>query len=61
MHIGGIELVKVRENLWEIPATGKMKVPGRVYISQKMIERGLRDDEACCNGSHPISRSTSGN
>ena len=46
MNIGGIELVKVRENLWEIPATGKMKVPGRVYISQKMIERGLRDDEA---------------
>jgi tRNA-splicing ligase RtcB len=46
MNIGGIELVKVRENLWEIPATGKMKVPGRVYISQKMIERGLKDDEA---------------
>ena len=46
MHIGGIELVKVRENLWEIPAAGNMKVPGRVYISQKMIEKGLRDDEA---------------
>ncbi len=46
MNVGGIELVKVRENLWEIPATGKMKVPGRVYISQKMIEKGLKDDEA---------------
>ena len=46
MNVGGIELVKVRENLWEIPATGEMKVPGRVYISQKMIEKGLKDDEA---------------
>jgi len=46
MNIGGIELVKVRENLWEIPATGQMKVPGRIYISQDMIEKGLKDDEA---------------
>jgi len=46
MHISGIELLKVRENLWEIPATGKMNVPGRIYISQKMIEKNLRDDEA---------------
>src|SRR4030066_553680 len=46
MHIGGIELIKVRENLWEIPANGQMKVPGRIYISQDMIERGLRDDQA---------------
>ena len=29
MHVGGIELVKIRENLWEIPATGQMKVPGQ--------------------------------
>ena len=46
MKIGGIELVKLRENLWEIPATGDMKVPGRVYISRDMIEKGLKDDEA---------------
>jgi tRNA-splicing ligase RtcB len=46
MHVSGIELLKVRENLWEIPATGKMNVPGRIYISQKMIEKNLRDDEA---------------
>jgi len=46
MHIGGIELVRIRENLWEIPAAGQMKVPGRIYISQKMIEKGLRGDEA---------------
>lgn len=46
MIVGGIELRKLRENLWEIPVTGEMKVPGRVYISQEMIERGLKDDEA---------------
>ena len=46
MNVGGIELVKVRENLWEIPATGQMKVPGRIYISQDMIEKGLKNDEA---------------
>ena len=46
MYIGGIELATVRENLWEIPVTGKMKVPGRIYISQEMIEKGLKGDEA---------------
>jgi len=46
MKIGGVELVKLRENLWEIPATGDMKVPGRVYISREMIEKGLKDDES---------------
>ena len=46
MNIGGIDLVKIRENLWEIPATGEMRVPGRIYISRNMIEKGLKDDEA---------------
>ena len=46
MNVGGIELVKIRENLWEIPATGQMRVPGRVYISRDMIEKGMKDDEA---------------
>ncbi|MCW9064684.1 MAG: RtcB family protein, partial [Ignavibacteriaceae bacterium] len=46
MNVGGIELVKVRENLWEIPVTRQMKVPGRIYISQNMIEKDLKSDEA---------------
>ncbi len=46
MKIGGIELVRIRENLWEVPVSGEMKVPGRIYISQKMIEKGLKDDES---------------
>lgn len=46
MKIDGIELIKIRENVWDIPASGNMHVPGRIYISEKMIERGLRNDEA---------------
>jgi tRNA-splicing ligase RtcB len=46
MNIGGIDLVRIRENLWEIPATGEMRVPGRIYTSRNMIEKGLKDDEA---------------
>lgn len=46
MKVQGIELNKVRENLWEIPAEGKMRVPGRIYISEKMIEQNLTNDEA---------------
>jgi len=46
MHIGGIELTQIRENLWEIPATGGMKVPGRIYISREMIEKSSKEDEA---------------
>ncbi len=46
MNVSGIELKKVRESLWEIPAYGQMRVPGRIYISQGMIEKGLNDGEA---------------
>lgn len=46
MLINGIELNKIRENLWEIPRTGGMRVPGRIYISKEMIEKNLQNDEA---------------
>lgn len=46
MIIGGIELNRIGDNLWEIPKTGKMRVPGRVYISQKMLEAQLPEDDA---------------
>jgi tRNA-splicing ligase RtcB len=45
MNINGIELKRLSENLWEIPATGEMKVPGRVYISEEMTEH-LKGEEA---------------
>ncbi len=46
MNINGIELIKLRENLWEIPAISGMKVSGRIYISEKMIKENLKDGEA---------------
>ena len=46
MHIKGIELKKIHDNLWEIPPFGGMKVPGRVYASQKMLEKSISNDEA---------------
>ena len=46
MIVNGIELNKIRENLWEIPEAGGMNVPGRIYISKKMIEKNLTNDEA---------------
>ena len=46
MVVNGIELTRIRENLWEIPKLGGMNVPGRIYVSQKMIEKNLTNDEA---------------
>ncbi len=46
MYAGGIELNKIRENLWEISPKEGMRVPGRIYISQKMIEQNLQDNNA---------------
>jgi tRNA-splicing ligase RtcB len=38
-----MELRKVHDYLWEIPRTGAMRVPGRVYLSEKMLAE-VRDD-----------------
>ncbi len=37
MKLNGIELNRIRENLWEIPRSGGMRVPGRVYSSEQML------------------------
>jgi tRNA-splicing ligase RtcB len=46
MIINGITLNNIRDNLWEIPKSGNMRVPGRIYISQKMLEKSMTDDDA---------------
>jgi tRNA-splicing ligase RtcB len=46
MMISGIELVKIRDNVWEIPVSGNMNVPGRVYISEEMISNNLKTGDA---------------
>jgi tRNA-splicing ligase RtcB len=40
-----MELQKISDFLWEIPRHGAMRVPGRIYASQQMIDE-LRDDPA---------------
>ena len=37
---------KVHDNLFEIPATGKMQVPGRIYANESMLESILYEDES---------------
>jgi len=39
-------LFRSDDNLWEIPATGKMRVPGRIYISEEMLRKQFENDEA---------------
>lgn len=36
---GNIELKKVADYLWEIPQSGGMRVPGRVYANESMISK----------------------
>ncbi len=38
-----MELKQVNEFLWEIPRTGGMRVPGRIYASKRIID-DIRDD-----------------
>ena len=40
-----MEILKVHDYLWEIPRTGMMRVPGRIYASARMMS-GLRNDPA---------------
>src|SRR6185295_16914544 len=40
-----MELRRISEQVWEIPRHGGMRVPGRIYASEKPL-RGLQDDPA---------------
>lgn len=39
-----IQIHRVDDNTWEIPKTGKMRVPGRVYASKKLMDDITEDD-----------------
>lgn len=39
-----MELLKITDYLWEIPKTGGMRVPGRVYASKQLIEAIQKDE-----------------
>ena len=38
-----IELNRIDEFLWEIPATGRMRVPGRIYADERLVQAGQQD------------------
>jgi tRNA-splicing ligase RtcB len=38
-----MELKRIHDYLWEIPRSGEMRVPGRVYLSRKLLDE-IRDD-----------------
>ena len=40
-----MDLVKINEFLWEIPATGEMNVPGKVFASEVLLEK-IKDDKS---------------
>ncbi|MBI2985453.1 MAG: RtcB family protein [Deltaproteobacteria bacterium] len=42
---GEIRLQRVEECLWEIPRQGGMRVPGRIYASEKLLA-GLKEDNS---------------
>ncbi len=40
-----MEIIKISENIWEIPKTGDMLVPGRIYASDSLMLK-IREDES---------------
>ncbi len=46
MKISGIEINQMEEMVWEIPQSGGMKVPGRIYASIDMLRNSIQNDEA---------------
>ena len=37
---------KIHDNLYEIPASGNMRVPGRIYANKKMMDSIIEEDES---------------
>jgi tRNA-splicing ligase RtcB (3'-phosphate/5'-hydroxy nucleic acid ligase) len=49
-----IELRKITDYIWEIPPTGGMRVPARIFASEKLLEK-IKEDETliqACNMAH---------
>jgi Uncharacterized conserved protein len=38
-----MEIVRISDFIWEIPKSGEMKVPARIYASEKLMELAKRD------------------
>ena len=53
-EVGGFELRKVREHVWELPHEGEMNVPARVLASESLLDEIGEDDtlEQLRNATH---------
>src|SRR5512135_3692450 len=38
-----MDLTRIQDYLWEIPRSGAMRVPGRIYVTESMLDR-VRDE-----------------
>lgn len=45
MAAEGIQLKRIEECLWEIPRQGGMRVPGRIYATEKLLA-DLKEDNS---------------
>lgn len=43
--MANIEVIKISNNLWEIPRQAEMRVPGRIFASEKLLD-AIRNDES---------------
>jgi tRNA-splicing ligase RtcB len=39
-----MQIEKINDYLWEIPKTGEMRVPGRIYASKELMDAIIKDD-----------------
>ena len=39
-----MDIRKINDNLWEIPRSGGMRVPGRIYANEQLMEAIIKDD-----------------
>ncbi len=46
-----IKLNKISDVVWEIPKTGKMNVPTRVFASEKLLQK-MKQDRTLMQGSN---------
>src|SRR5205814_8290703 len=47
-----MELVKIQDYLWEIPKTGQMRVPGRIYATRALLADSDESLHQICNVAH---------
>jgi tRNA-splicing ligase RtcB len=39
-----MQIIQINDYLWEIPKTGEMRVPGRIYANRELLDAIIKDD-----------------